>query len=71
MKERFKLLMRKSGVRKSLGIFFVIIGAISIITPFTPVGFLLIVGLEMLGIRFLFWDKLKAWFKKQTKDPAP
>ncbi|KKT96338.1 MAG: hypothetical protein UW97_C0015G0002 [Parcubacteria group bacterium GW2011_GWA2_45_15] len=43
----------------------VVIGLISIITPLTPVGFLLVLGLEILGVRVLFWDKLKKWFKKE------
>ncbi|OHA91114.1 MAG: hypothetical protein A2665_02885 [Candidatus Zambryskibacteria bacterium RIFCSPHIGHO2_01_FULL_46_30] len=51
-------------VRKTTGVVLVIIGLISIITPLTPVGFLLLLGLEILGIRILVWDKLKSWFKK-------
>ena len=52
-------------MRRVVGITLIIIGGLSIITPFTPVGFLLIVGLEMAGIRFFFWDKLKEWHKKK------
>lgn len=51
--------------RKIIGIFLIIIGLLSIITPFTPAGFLLIVGLEALGLRALFWDKIKKWFKRE------
>ncbi|MDO8471519.1 MAG: hypothetical protein Q7S49_02840 [bacterium] len=51
-------------VRKVTGVILVVIGLISIITPLTPVGFLLLVGLEILGIRILVWDKLKSRFKK-------
>ncbi len=53
--------------RKVVGVGMVIVGLISAVTPFTPVGFLLIVGLEILGVRFLFWDKLKNWFKKDNQ----
>jgi len=42
----------------------VVIGLVSIITPLTPVGFLLLVGLEILGVRVLLWDKLKKWLTK-------
>jgi hypothetical protein len=49
--------------RKIVGVFLVIIGILSIITPLTPVGFLLVVGLELLGIRYLVWDKIKSYFK--------
>jgi len=52
-------------IRKTIGVMLVVIGLISIITPLTPVGFLLVLGLEILGVRVLFWDKLKKWFKKE------
>ena len=52
-------------IRKTIGVMLVVIGLISIITPLTPVGFLLVLGLEVLGVRVLFWDKLKKWFKKE------
>lgn len=51
-------------VKKVIGIILIIIGLISIVTPFTPVGFLLVVGMEILGIRVFFWDSLKKWFGK-------
>jgi len=54
--------------RKIAGVILVIIGLLSIITPLTPVGFLLVIGLEILGIRVLVWDKLKRWFKKDAGD---
>ena len=64
MKARLKKIWAENQkLRKFIGVILIIIGGLSIITPFTPVGFLLIVGLEMAGIRFLFWDKLKDWFK--------
>ena len=52
-------------IRKVTGVILVVIGLLSIITPLTPVGFLLVLGLEILGVRVLFWDKLKKWFKKE------
>ncbi|MDO8728962.1 MAG: hypothetical protein Q7K26_03680 [bacterium] len=65
MKKYFKKIWTNNPtVRKTTGVVFVIFGLISIITPFTPVGFLLLLGLEILGIRILFWDKLKNWFRK-------
>lgn len=59
-----KFLGSNPKIRKVIGVILIIIGLLSIITPFTPVGFLLVLGLEILGIRVLVWDKLKAWFKK-------
>lgn len=60
MKERFKKIWAENKkLRKAVGVGMVVIGIISIITPFTPVGFLLVVGLELLGVRALFWGKIK------------
>lgn len=65
MKEYFKKKWRENPkLRKVAGIALVVIGVLSIITPFTPVGFLLVLGLEILGVRALLWDKIKNWFKK-------
>jgi hypothetical protein len=58
-----KEIFKSKTVRKIVGVVFVVIGIISIITPFTPAGALFFIGLEILGIRFLFWDKIKRWFK--------
>ncbi|MDO8565195.1 MAG: hypothetical protein Q7R67_01025 [bacterium] len=64
MKEKIqKFLEKHPKFRKTVGVLLVIIGILSIITPFTPVGFLLVVGLELLGIRYLVWDKVKSWLK--------
>ena len=51
-------------MRKVAGVILVVIGLLSIITPLTPVGFLLVLGLEILGIRVLVGDKIKSWFRK-------
>jgi hypothetical protein len=68
MKEYFKKIWTNNPkIRKATGIIFVVIGLLSVITPFTPVGFLLLLGLEILGLRVLVWDKLKGWFKKSDK----
>jgi len=69
MKKYFQKIWGNKKVKKIAGITLVVIGVLSIITPFTPVGFLLILGLEILGVRFLFWDKVKSWFKKKPKTP--
>jgi len=50
-------------IRKALGIFLVIVGIISILTPFTPLGILFFVGLEFLGMREALLERLKNWFK--------
>ncbi|MDP3763265.1 MAG: hypothetical protein Q8Q92_01235 [bacterium] len=66
MKNYFrKFWVNNPKVRKVAGIVLIIIGLLSIVTPFTPVGFLLLLGLEILGLRVLVGDKLKSWFKKE------
>jgi len=47
--------------KKTTGVFLVLYGFIALITPFTPLAFLSIfVGAELLGMRILFWEKIKA-----------
>jgi hypothetical protein len=52
-------------VRKTAGVTLIVIGLLSVITPFTPVGFLFLIGLEILGLRTLFWEKVKSRFKNK------
>ncbi len=66
MKNYFKKIwFENPKVRKTAGVILVVIGVISVITPFTPLGFLLILGLEILGVRALFWESIKKFFKRQ------
>ena len=46
--------------KKIIGILAVFVGLIALITPFTPGAFWLIfLGLELLGIHFVFGEKIK------------
>mgnify|MGYP001574646026 CR=1 FL=1 len=58
-------------IKKTIGVLLIVIGLLALVTPFTPGSWLIFVGLEFIGIRILFWDKIKAWFQKyasrQTK----
>jgi uncharacterized protein YqgC (DUF456 family) len=46
-------------LRKTLGVTLVLLGFIALITPLTPGAvFMLAGGLELLGLRFLFMDRL-------------
>lgn len=49
-------------LKKMIGVVFVIIGVLAFVTPFTPGSWLIFVGLEFLGFRILFWEKIKARF---------
>lgn len=51
-------------IKKVIGIILILIGLAALFTPLTPGSWLAIIGLELLGVRILFWDKLKFWKKK-------
>ncbi len=51
-------------LKRVLGIVFVIVGFFALVTPLTPGGFLFFVGLELLGLRILFFEKL---FKRKDQ----
>ena len=49
-------------LRKSIGWFLVTVGFVALVTPLTPGGLLFFVGLELLGFRVLFFEKIKHFF---------
>jgi drug/metabolite transporter (DMT)-like permease len=51
-------------IKKVAGVFLILVGFIALVTPLTPGAWLGIVGLELLGIRVVFFDKFKFWKKK-------
>ena len=51
-------------VKKTIGVVLILVGLAALITPFTPGSWIAIIGLELLGARILFFDKLKFWGKK-------
>ncbi len=54
----------QSPVKKIIGVVFIILGFLALITPFTPGSWLIFVGLELLGLRLAVWDKIKSKFIK-------
>ncbi len=54
--------------KKVVGWVFIIVGFVALVTPLTPGGFLFLVGLEFLGLRFVFLDRL---FKRKKEVSAP
>ncbi len=63
-------------LRKIFGWVLVVYGFFALVTPLTPGGLLFFVGLEVLGIRFVFTDKIKRFFIKEKSatprvDPLP
>lgn len=62
MKNKIKNTISNPAIRKLLGVIFVIAGLIFMIMPIVPGAWLLIVGLEFLGLRLLVQGKLKCMF---------
>jgi hypothetical protein len=54
----------RSYIKKVVGIILVAVGFIAFVTPLTPGSWLAIIGLELLGVRILFFDRFKFWNKK-------
>ena len=49
-------------IKKIIGVLLILVGLFAFFTPLTPGSWLVFVGLEFLGIRVLFWDKIKNYF---------
>lgn len=56
--------MIQKTAKKAIGIILIILGLAALVTPLTPGSWLIFIGLEMIGIRILFWEKIKAWWFK-------
>ncbi|MDO8537055.1 MAG: PGPGW domain-containing protein [bacterium] len=65
MKEYFSKLSSGNGkAKRIIGVILILVGLTALVTPFTPGSWLVFVGLELLGIRFLLWEKIKSRFLK-------
>jgi hypothetical protein len=51
----------KKIIRYAIGIFLILVGFIALVTPLSPGSWLILVGLELLGLRILLQDKLLTW----------
>ena len=49
-------------IKKVVGVILILVGLVAFFTPLTPGSWLAIIGLELLGVRILFFDKF--WKKK-------
>jgi len=54
----------KPKIKKIIGIFLILFGLAALFTPLTPGSWLVLIGLELLGLRILLFDKLKFWKRK-------
>jgi|GEM_PF-1200378 len=54
-----------SWLKKSFGIFFVLLGLVLHLIPFFPASWIIILGLELLGIRMLAWERLRTFMEER------
>jgi len=54
-------------LRKTLGIVFIVLGFLALITPLTPGSWLILVGLEILGLRMLLEKKLSPFLSDSQR----
>ena len=59
--------MAKKVFKKTAGVVFIILGLAALVTPLTPGAWLVFVGLELLGVRLLFWGRIKERFLRKPK----
>jgi hypothetical protein len=52
-------------LKKVVGILLILIGLFALFTPLTPGSWLAIVGLELIGIRLAFIEKIKIHLQKK------
>lgn len=57
----------KKYLKKALGVVLIILGFLALITPCSPGSWLILVGLEFLGLGFLLEDRLPAFVKVRYK----
>ena len=48
--------------RYIIGVLAIFYGIIALVTPLLPGSWFILVGLELLGLRILFWRQFKSWF---------
>ena len=65
MKEYLKkVFFENPKIKKTVGVILVLVGLIALLTPFTPGSWLIFVGLELLGLRFLLLNRMKQRLRK-------
>lgn len=50
--------------KKILGVLLVFIGVLLHLIPFFPASWIIVIGLELLGLRMLVWDRVRDWLGK-------
>jgi len=53
-------------VKKGIGIALILAGLLALVTPFTPGSWFVFIGLEFMGVRLAFWQRIVAWWKSRN-----
>ena len=51
-----------------LGIILIVFGFVALLLPLVPFAWVALIGLELVGIRLTFWEKIKKWLRKREKE---
>lgn len=54
-------------IKKVIGVILILGGLAALFTPFTPGSWIAIIGLELLGVRILFFDPLRRHLSEASK----
>ena len=52
-------------LRALIGILFIALGLLALVTPLTPGSWLAIIGLELIGVRFIPWREVLRWYRRR------
>lgn len=59
-------------LKRFIGCIFILLGLFALLTPMTPGSWLILIGMEMIGLGFLIPRKVRsAWDKKKEGLPLP
>jgi hypothetical protein len=60
---------KKSKYKKLFGVLFLIYGIIALVTPGIPGAWFIFFGLELFGVRVLWGERIKAWWRSKKNPP--
>ncbi|MEN6576428.1 MAG: hypothetical protein ABFD90_08800 [Phycisphaerales bacterium] len=62
--------MMKRTARTIVGVILIVLGFLALVTPFSPGSWLILIGLEFLGLRILLENKLWEWTAARPESRA-
>lgn len=60
----------KRSAKKLIGLGLLALGFAALVTPFTPGSWLIFIGAELLGVRLLFWRRLREYVRSKISRGA-